>query len=84
MSEVDYHIKNESYSDDSIYLNADDVRNSVFSQIEQFLKSSDENSLQTSRKLLPPIKDKVIKEETEEIDFDKMAKNINDNWRNNK
>lgn len=81
MSEVDYHIKNESYSDDSIYLNADDVRNSVFSQIKQFLKSSDENSLQTSRKLLPPIKDKVIKEETEEIDFDKIANLISKNLR---
>lgn len=73
LSEVDYHIKNESYYDLSIYLKSADVRNIVLSYIENFLDCGNEPKASREVKKLPKIKDRVIDEEAKSIDFNRIA-----------
>lgn len=73
-SEVDYHIRNESYLDVSIYLKHDDIRHIVLSYINEFLNRKSESQKTKKIKKLPSkIKNKIINKETHEIDFNKIA-----------
>lgn len=73
LSEVDYHIRNESYLDISIYLKSTDVRNIVLSHIECFLDCADKSKTSRKVKKLPKIKERFINQEAEIVNFDKVA-----------
>lgn len=73
ISQVDYHIENDSYYDCSIYLSSIDIRNFILSYIENFFKGADSVKLLIKSKKLPMIKDKVIDRKNHEIDFDRIA-----------
>ncbi|PEM83673.1 hypothetical protein CN639_21495 [Bacillus toyonensis] len=70
----DYHIQNESYRDQRIYLKAEQIRNIALTQIEYFINSAGKENLVESPRKLPDIKDRVIAQEDNEIDFDKIAR----------
>ncbi|MCG5102542.1 hypothetical protein [Oceanobacillus alkalisoli] len=81
LSEVDYHIKNESYRDLSIYLKSSDIRNILLSYIQDFLDTGNGRKTSTKVKKLPDIKDRVINEEEKNINFDTIAKLISKDLR---
>lgn len=60
LSEVDYHIKNESYRDLSIYLKSTDVKNIILSYTEDFIDAGNERKTSTKVKKFPDIKDRII------------------------
>lgn len=77
ISEVDYHIRNESYLDISVYVDHKDIRHIVLSYIDEFLNQKSESKrVEKNIKLPSKIKDKVINKDTHEIDFAKIAKLI--------
>ncbi|MGF2054037.1 hypothetical protein [Vagococcus fluvialis] len=81
LSQVDYHIENNSYLDCSIYIKASDVRNLILCYIEDFLNQSNELKIETKIKQLPKIREKIINVKTNEIDFEKIAELISKNKR---
>ncbi|WP_242237991.1 hypothetical protein [Bacillus cereus group sp. BfR-BA-01316] len=81
LSIVDYHIQNESYRDQTIYLNAVDTRTIVLAQIEYFINcAAGQVKQDKSDPKLPPIKYFINKEDNE-IDFDRIAKLVSKNLR---
>lgn len=80
LSTVDYHIQNESYCDQTIYLKAVDVRNIAFTEIENFINSADKVKLVKIPRKLPDTKVVIVKEENE-VDFDKIAQLVSKDLR---
>ncbi|OTN89095.1 hypothetical protein A5819_001587 [Enterococcus sp. 7E2_DIV0204] len=80
-SKVDHHIENESYCDVEIYLKTADVRDVILCHVEKFLECEGELRINAESKELPDIKSKVINEEADSIDFDKIADLVSKNLR---
>lgn len=81
LSEVDYHIKNESYRDLSIYLKSSDIRNILLSYIQDFLDAGNGRKTPAKDHKFPVTKDRVIHEEDKNINFDRIAKLISKDLR---
>ncbi|MGX5507210.1 hypothetical protein ACWKTL_23310 [Bacillus toyonensis] len=80
LSTVDYHIPNESYCDQTIYLKAVDVRNIALTEIENFINSADKVKLVKIPRKLPDTKVVIVKEENE-VDFEKIAQLVSKDLR---
>lgn len=81
LAEVDYHLRNESYRDLSIYLKSADVRNIILSYIQDFLDAGNGSKTSTKVKKLPNIKERIINEEEPNINFDTIANLISKDLR---
>lgn len=78
---VDHHIINENYRDISIYLKSDDIRNILLSYIQDFLHAGIGKETPTEVKKFPVKKEKIIKEEDKNINFDAIANLISKDLR---
>lgn len=81
LSKVDHHIENDSYCDVEIYLKTTDVRNVILCHVEKFLNCEGGLKINVESKVLPNIKSKVINEEVDSIDFNKIADLVSKNLR---
>ncbi len=81
-SEIDFHIKNNSYLDISIYLKHEDVKHIVLSYINDFFSLEPKIEKSKKFKRLPEkIKYQIIDTENHKIDFAKIATLISSDTR---
>ncbi|MGK0606140.1 hypothetical protein [Enterococcus gilvus] len=81
LSKVDHHIENESYKDIEIYLKATDVREIVLCFVESFINYEAKSKVLTEMRGLPDTKDNFIDQESDIIDFNKIANLISKDLR---
>lgn len=77
---VDYDRKKENQKDFNIFMNSENVRNIVLSEIQRFINICENNEENKFIKKLPP-KRVVVKEEEENIDFEKLGKLVSSSRR---
>lgn len=81
LTEVDYDLNHENFYDLSIFLRASDVRNIVLVYIENFIENAKNLTPKAEIPVLPEIKERVINENDNTIDFDKVARLVSNNLR---